>query len=356
MQDVVSVDTINRLHEDTGVSYDYAGIDEVGVESIAGPMLAAVVVLQPDHGVVGLPIDSKKLMADTVQMMASSIEPAVRFGWIGSLDAEIVDRLGVRKARAMLWQVAAAAVREVLPSVAIVVDGGEAIPGVDNQIAIPGADDTHDAVSAAAILAKARCDRIMVALDAAHPGYLFRKNKGYATREHLLALQRLGPSPVHRREMTQKVIRKGIQSEEIDLRLDELQALLRAVAPILKAHPEIADEWTLGFLREQWVDIIKGGRRPSGRQQYFIVKAYKRIKKAAGKKGLVMEDPIDARRLAPDKPAPSPATPPPGYIARNRPCPCGSGSKYKKCCAPDAVRRKAGQQGGAADGDEKTGR
>ena len=320
---VTIVHRIDQLHLGAGEVYAYAGIDEVGVDSIAGPMLAAAVVLRPEHGVDGLPRDSKKFEPDAIQTMAISIEPAVRFAWIGSLDADAVDQLGVHEARATLWQAAAAAVREALPAVPIIVDGGEPIPGVDNQTAIPAADDTHNAVSAAAILAKAHCDRIMIAFGAEHPGYLFGKHKGYATRDHLLALLRLGPSPVHRHQITRRAMAKGVPKEELDLLLAELQAMLAEVAPLLDARPDLADDWSLRFLRQQFAKVVTRGVLPSGRQQFFIMRNCKRIMKTARKKG-----------FAPPVVVEAPPPRDPGFIARNGPCPCGSGKKYKRCCAP----------------------
>ena len=257
--------------------------------------------------------------------MAVLIEPAVRFAWIGSLDAEAVDQLGAHEARTRLWQAAAAAVREVLPSVPIILDGDEPIPGIDNQTAIPAADDTHDAVSAAAILAKSHCDRIMIALGAEYPGYLFAKHKGYGTRDHLLALQRIGPSPVHRRQITHKVMAKAIPDEELDLPLAELQAMLKEVAPLLEAHADLADDWSLKFLRQQIATVVARGMLPSGRQQFFIKTSCKKTMKAARKRGLVPPVVVEA---------PLPADREHALPARNGPCPCGRGRKYKKCCAP----------------------
>ena len=78
----------------------------------------------------------------------------------------------------MARQAAAAAVRTVLPTIPIIVDGGELIPDVVNQQAIPHADESHDAVSAAAVLAKSCCDRVMVKLDAKHPATTLRRIRG----------------------------------------------------------------------------------------------------------------------------------------------------------------------------------
>jgi ribonuclease HII len=348
VKDVVTVLRINRLDGDDAIDGDtYAGIDEVGVQSLAGPMLAAVVVLRPHHGVAGLPVDSKRLASGVIQSMAADITPAVRFAWIGSLDAAAVDRIGVHEARFVLWKAAAAAVREVLPVVAIVIDGGDAIPGVENQTAIPAADDTHDAVSAAAILATDHCHRVMTALDVAHPGYGLAQHKGYATRDHVVALQRLGLSPAHRPQMTQSALLKGVPIEERDVPDEQLQTMLQDLAPLLKDHEDMVSEWTLNFVREQWRCVMVQGRRPTHRQQFFLVMAYKEITKAARKKGFVTPELAESHRLTLQKtrpvnltatPAPAPKM---GQPARNRPCPCGSGLNYKRCCAEGAKTASA---------------
>jgi len=243
---------IERFTARPNEPHAYAGIDEVGVASIAGPMLAAAVVLPEKHGIAGLPVDSKRLGPDTIQAMAAPIEDAALFAWVGSFDAAAVDALGIRQARARLWQAAAADVRAVLPMIPIIIDGREAIPDIDNQQAIPQADDSHDAVSAAGILAKSRCDRVMAELDVTHPGYGFVKHKGYSTKGHLLAIQRLGLSPAHRRRITEKTMRKGIPDEECDLPIEQLRKMLREVIPLLKDHPELGDEWSHKFLHEQY--------------------------------------------------------------------------------------------------------
>jgi ribonuclease HII len=350
---IVTVQLIDRLHEGADGDSAYAGIDEVGVDSIAGPMVAAVVILPANHGIPRLPIDSKKLEPHDIQEMAAAIEPVVRFAWIGALDTHFVDALGPHEARSRLWQAAAAAVRAVLPAVPIVIDGQDPIPGVDNQTAIVAADDTHDAVSAAAMLAKAHCDRAMIALDALYPGYQFAKQKGYAKRDSLIALRDKGLSPVHRRRMAEKALSDGIPEEKLDLPLEDIQALLADLLDLLDAHPGIAGDWELEFVRSQRDAVMVRGRRPSGRQQHFLVEKHGKLTHIARKKGLISTEKAEeyrrrrhkARPPSPRPPAdaaPRPPPPPrePGFIARNGPCPCGSGHKYKRCCAPDAVAKR----------------
>jgi ribonuclease HII len=282
---------VERLADRPAESDLYAGIDEVGVGSIAGPMMVAVVVLPEGHPVAGLPVDSKRLGPGTIQALAGPIEAAALFAWVGSLDADAVDALGASEARVPLWQAAVAALRAVLPGIPIVIDGAEAIPGVEDQLAIPHADESHDSVSAAAILAKSRCDRALAELDAAHPGYGLAKHKGYPTKEHLLAVQRLDPSPAHRGRSTERALRKGVPAEECQLPVDELRALLCEVMHLLNGHPELGDEWNTKFLRQQYGRVVQRGQVPSPRQQFFIRKAHGQIMKAARKRGLIARGP-----------------------------------------------------------------
>src|SRR3954453_22993428 len=93
-----------RLSSWPDESSPYAGIDEVGVGCIAGPMMAAVVVLPHRHGIAGLPVDSKRLGPNTIQAMAAPIEDGAAFAWVGSLDAAAVDALGAHQAQVLLWQ------------------------------------------------------------------------------------------------------------------------------------------------------------------------------------------------------------------------------------------------------------
>lgn len=287
MPQVSVIHRAERVSAQFDEPFAYAGIDEVGVGSIAGPMMAAVVVLPSRHSISRLPIDSKRLSPNTIQKMAALIEDHAVFAWVGSLDAAAVDALGVREALTLLWQAAVVAVRAVLPAILVIVDGGEAIPEVNNQRAIPQADDSYDAVSAAAILAKACCDRVMTELDARHAGYGLAKHKGYSTKEHLLTVRRLGLSPAHRRCITEKALRKGVPVEECDLSLETLRAMLCEVVPLLDVHPEIGDEWSTKFLREQYTRVVQRGAAPSARQQFFIVKSHGQIMKIALKRGFV---------------------------------------------------------------------
>src|SRR5262249_26852215 len=114
----------------------------------------------------------------------------------------------------------------------------------------------------------------------------------YSTKGHLLAIQRLGLSPAHRRRITEKTMRKGIPDEECDLPIEQLRKMLREVIALLKDHPELGDEWSHKFLHEQYSRVVHLGALPRARQQFFIVKAHGQIMKTARKGGVEAKRPV----------------------------------------------------------------
>ncbi|WP_460876631.1 ribonuclease HII [Rhodanobacter koreensis] len=174
-----------------------AGVDEAGRGPLAGPLAVAAVILDPDRPIAGLD-DSKKLTeARREALYPLIIERALAY-CVVLVEPDEIDRLNIFQATmaGMSRAVAglAPAAREAL------VDGNKLprdlpCPGR----AIVGGDALEPAISAASILAKVTRDRLMVALDATHPGYGFAMHKGYPTPAHLSALQQLGPCAQHRR-------------------------------------------------------------------------------------------------------------------------------------------------------------
>lgn len=172
-----------------------AGVDEAGRGPLAGPVVAAAVILDPHRPIAGLD-DSKKLS----EKKRDALEPqilaqALAFG-IGRADVDEIDARNILQAT---WLAMRRAVAALAPAAdALVVDGNRAPDfGLPTETVV-GGDARVPAISAASILAKVSRDREMIALDARFPGYGFAKHKGYGTAEHLAALARLGPSPVHR--------------------------------------------------------------------------------------------------------------------------------------------------------------
>lgn len=173
-----------------------AGVDEVGRGCLAGPVVAAAVVLDPARPVRGLR-DSKLLTPAARERLYGRIVEQAAAWALGQAGAREVDRLNVRRAalRAMRD-----AVMALVPLPGFVLVDGFPIPDLPiAQRPVVGGDRRCAAIAAASIVAKVTRDRQMRALHAADPRYGFDRHKGYATAAHLAALARCGPSPAHRR-------------------------------------------------------------------------------------------------------------------------------------------------------------
>jgi ribonuclease HII len=173
-----------------------AGVDEVGRGCLAGPVVAGAVVLQADRYVCGV-ADSKLLTAEHRKRLFERIVRAAVAWHVSVVAPEEIDRLNIHKAS--LWAMEQAVMAlEPLPSF-VLVDGFRIPNLVMAQRAVIGGDRRSTAIAAASILAKVTRDRLMLELHAKDPRYGFDRHKGYATREHLAAVDRFGYSPVHRR-------------------------------------------------------------------------------------------------------------------------------------------------------------
>jgi ribonuclease HII len=172
-----------------------AGCDEAGRGPLAGPVVAAAVVLDPERIPRGLN-DSKKLGPEEREKLYEKIcanaEVAVAFGSIARIDRDNI-------LRASLWALTRAV--KALPArpQLVFVDGNNRIDcGCDCQAVVSG-DALVSSIAAASIVAKVTRDRLMVRLGLAHPGYGFERHMGYSVPEHFAALARLGPSIHHRK-------------------------------------------------------------------------------------------------------------------------------------------------------------
>ncbi|MCZ6640301.1 MAG: ribonuclease HII [Gammaproteobacteria bacterium] len=173
-----------------------AGVDEVGRGPLAGPVVAGAVILDNRIRIVGLK-DSKRLSARQREALAVEIRECALACAVGRAEVEEIDELNILRASHLAMQRAVAALSQA-PEV-IYVDGNLlprfAIPAV----AVIKGDTRVPEISAAAILAKVARDAEMVALARRYPGYGMERHKGYATPEHLIALDRLGTCALHRR-------------------------------------------------------------------------------------------------------------------------------------------------------------
>ncbi|MCU7863713.1 MAG: ribonuclease HII [Candidatus Thiodiazotropha sp. (ex Lucinoma borealis)] len=173
-----------------------AGVDEVGRGPLAGPVVAAAVILNPERPIEGL-ADSKKLSEKRREELALLIRERAHSWCLGWAEVEEIDRINILQASLLAMQRAVEGL-PFLPHLAQV-DGKHA-PNLACKVdAIIGGDSRVEAISAASIIAKVARDHEMVELDAHYPGYGLAKHKGYPTKQHLLGLQSLGVSPIHRR-------------------------------------------------------------------------------------------------------------------------------------------------------------
>lgn len=185
-----------RLFEDCPLPRLTAGVDEVGRGPLAGPVVAAAVILNPDDPIDGLK-DSKQLLPARREELAAEIRARALAWALGRAEVDEIDRLNILRASHLAMQRAVAAL--AVPARLVFVDGHLVPPLPVPAVALVGGDNLMPAISAASILAKVARDAEMVALANDYPGYGLESHKGYATASHLEALARLGPSPLHRR-------------------------------------------------------------------------------------------------------------------------------------------------------------
>ena len=175
------------------------GVDEAGRGPLAGPVVAAAVILPGPRRLKGID-DSKKLTPDRRAELSGRLLEIARVG-IGVADVEEIDRLNIYWATmlAMTRAVDALCADGGCAPAMVLVDGN-ALPRWDYPSrALVGGDALCLSIAAASIIAKHHRDALMIDYDLRHPGYGWRQNKGYATREHREALARLGATPLHRR-------------------------------------------------------------------------------------------------------------------------------------------------------------
>ncbi len=183
-----------ELHA-AGVTF-VAGIDEAGRGPLAGPVVAAAVILDPSAPVLGVN-DSKKLSEKKRAELKPIIEQqAVAYG-IGIIDEKTIDRINILEATKLAMMQAVANLKQAPQHLLI---DALTLPGLTvPQTGIIKGDAKSVSIAAASILAKETRDQIMREYDAVYPQYGFAKHKGYGTRDHIQAIQEDGPCPIHRR-------------------------------------------------------------------------------------------------------------------------------------------------------------
>lgn len=191
--------TFNEENDIWQRGYRYiAGIDEVGRGSLAGPVVAAAVILPGDFEADWKPLvnDSKQVSPSSREKLFPYIcEVAISIG-VGMSDVQTIDSKGIAKATRLAMK---KAVDQLTPSPDFLLVDYLHIP----EIRLPQKGITHGdclcfSIACASIIAKVTRDHLMVELDKEYPEYKFAEHKGYGTPEHLACLRRLGPSPIHR--------------------------------------------------------------------------------------------------------------------------------------------------------------
>ena len=173
-----------------------AGVDEAGRGPLAGPVVAAAVIVDPGKRIRGL-ADSKLLTPDRRAVLYDLIQTRALAVGVAVVDHETIDRINILEATRLAMHEAVAAL-SVAPE--LVITDFVALPTLScPQRNLVDGDARCASVAAASIIAKVTRDRLMLEADAKFPEYGFARHKGYGTAEHLAALDRLGPCPLHRR-------------------------------------------------------------------------------------------------------------------------------------------------------------
>ena len=176
-----------------------AGLDEVGRGPMFGPVVAAAVIFPKGCHLEGLTdskqLSEKKRIEFDVEIRANAVAWAVAV-----VDVETIDRINIRQASLLAMRMAV----EELPLSPdyLLIDGIDTIDWPCPQQPVVQGDSTSLSIAAASVLAKVHRDRMLVELDSVFPGYGLARHKGYCSREHLEALARLGPTPLHRKSFS----------------------------------------------------------------------------------------------------------------------------------------------------------
>lgn len=186
-----------------------AGIDEAGRGPLAGPVVAAAVVLPADHRIAGVN-DSKKLSAHQRNTLYDTImNEAVSVG-VGISDSATVDRVNILQATLRAME---SAVAGLMPQPdCLLIDGISKTALRIEQKTIKKGDSLSLSIAAASIIAKVTRDRIMEEYDGLYPGYGFAGHKGYGSASHMAAIASLGPTPIHR--LTFRGVREHVSPQE----------------------------------------------------------------------------------------------------------------------------------------------
>ncbi len=173
-----------------------AGIDEAGRGPLAGPVVAAAVIL-PARFRRGILTDSKKLTPEQRETLFTHLTTHPQVCWaVAEVDHRKIDEINILRASHLAMRLAVQRLR--LCPAHVLIDGLPVNPFPHPQTALVKGDSRSLSIAAASVIAKVTRDRLMIAAHTQYPQYGFAQHKGYATREHLRALEKHGPCPIHR--------------------------------------------------------------------------------------------------------------------------------------------------------------
>lgn len=175
------------------------GIDEVGRGPLAGPVVAAGVVLDASKPIKGLD-DSKKLTPKAREILSEQIWERALLVSLAEVDAGHIDRINIFQATLLAFEQVLLDASKRMNITEALIDGNKTVPTTlaIKQRAIVQGDSLVESIMAASIVAKVYRDKLMNDFDAFYPDYGFKFHKGYATQMHRLALAKYGPCPIHR--------------------------------------------------------------------------------------------------------------------------------------------------------------
>jgi len=173
-----------------------AGTDEVGRGCLAGPVVAAAVILPEDFKIRGL-TDSKLLTPEEREAFYLKIEKAALSWGVGIVEVEEIDRINIFHASLKAMAIAVQKLTQA-PDL-LLVDGNQRVPIVQRQMPVVKGDLYCKSISAASILAKVTRDRMMCEMEKSYPAFRFSAHKGYATVQHRQEIREHGPLPIHRK-------------------------------------------------------------------------------------------------------------------------------------------------------------
>lgn len=202
----------------TGTVKSIAGVDEAGRGPLAGPVVAAAVIFNRDTIIEG--VDDSKRVPEKKRIILYDeiIKYSIAHGF-GIVNEDEIDEINILQASLKAMRIATGKLKPK-PDL-ILIDGNKAFASRTLTKTIVRGDSKSFSIAAASILAKVKRDRIMIRAAKKYPGFLWHKNKGYGTREHIKAIKENGITPLHRRTFLSNILENPYRQISLELREDQ---------------------------------------------------------------------------------------------------------------------------------------